>query len=132
MREGTHQRLCSAKNKKRTRPVAWRTRPARGELDEEDERSRRPCGEGHVAGGPLDQDVRSARASARTRRSLRERGVTLDVEVRLELLERLVAEALHAAQIRGALEPAVLLAPGHDPLGLRGPDRRQHHELFLS
>src|SRR3569832_1732724 len=75
---------------------------------------------------------RGDRACARTRRSLRgERGVTLDVEVRLELLERLVAEALHAAQIRGALEPAVLLAPVHDPLVLRWPYRRQHHEQIL-
>ena len=53
-----------------------------------------------------------------------ERGVALDVEQRLETLEGPVPEALHAAEIGDALEAAVLLPPGHDPLGLCRADGR--------
>src|SRR6185436_18858504 len=60
-----------------------------------------------------------------------ERGVALDVEERLELLERLVAEALDPSQIGDSLEPAVLGPPGDDPLGLRRTDRRQQLQLLL-
>src|SRR5262245_31776230 len=61
-----------------------------------------------------------------------ERGIALDVEIRLQLLERLVAEALDPTQIGDALEAAVLGAPRDDALGLGRPDGRQQLQLLLA
>src|SRR5512139_3227236 len=78
---------------------------------------------------------RSAAVTAATRPAeplaiaRRQRGLALDVEQRLQPLERLVAEALDAAQVDDALEAAVLGAPRDDALGLRGPDGGQELQL---
>jgi hypothetical protein len=57
-------------------------------------------------------------------RELLQRGLSFDVQERLETLERLVAEPFDPTKIGRALESAVLFAPRHDPLGLCRSDGR--------
>lgn len=54
-----------------------------------------------------------------------ERSLAFDVQIRLELLESLVAEAFDPPQISRAFKPAVFLAPCHDAFGFRWPHRWQ-------